>query len=395
MIQRPYLREAIARALRRAPICYVAGPRQAGKTTLAREFLDYRHSAYFDLEDPETESRLSAGRLALSQDTPLTVIDEIQRRPDLFPLLRVLADSPDRKTSYLILGSSSPGLLKGVSESLAGRVELVEVGGFEVRETGMDSLQRLQLRGGFPRSFLAKDEEDSLSWRKNFLTLVVEKDMPQLGASSASAVLLRLWSMIAHYHGQVWNATEPARSLGISESTVRRMVDLFEGLYLVRVLRPWHENLSKRQVKSPKLYIRDSGLLHVLLGIRTIGDLVSHPKAGASWEGFVIEQILRLFEPDDAAFWATHNGAELDLLLFKGQRRFGFEVKLNPAPRITPSMRIAMNDLRLDRLWVVHPGDTSWPLDDSISALSVTDLFRMRADSLVALATTERMPRPE
>lgn len=325
---------------------------------------------------------MSAGKLALSQDTPLTVIDEIQRRPDLFPLLRILADDPDRKTSYLILGSSSPNLLKGVSESLAGRVELVESGGFEPRETGLDSLDRLRLRGGFPCSFLAENEEDSLAWRKNFLSLVVEKDIPQLGVSSPAAILYRLWTMIAHYHGQVWNAAEPARSLGIGETTVRRMVDLFEGLYLIRVLRPWHENLLKRQVKSLKLYIRDTGLLHVLLGIRTTGDIVSHPKAGASWEGFIIEHAIRLFEPDDSAFWATHNGAELDLILFKGQYRFGFEVKMNPAPRITPSMRNAISDLRLDHLWGVHPGNASWPLSESITALAATDFFRMQPESL-------------
>lgn len=375
MIERPFLRDAIARALRRSPICYVAGPRQAGKTTIARSFLDPRHSAYFDLEDPEAESRLAAPRLALNQDTPLTVIDEVQRRPDLFPLLRVLADSPDRKTSYLILGSSSPGLLKGVSESLAGRVELVEVGGFEPRETGLESMYRLRLRGGLPRSFLAADEEDSLAWRKNFLSLIVEKDVPQLGISTPSAVLLRLWTMIAHCHGQVWNAAEPARSLGIGETTVRRIVDRFEGMYLVRSLRPWHENLSKRQVKAPKLYIRDPGLLHALLGIRSPGDLVSHPKSGASWEGFVVENAIRVLEPDDAAFWATHNGAELDLLLFKNGRRVGFEAKLNSAPGVTASMRIALKDLSLKRIWVVHPGDKTWPLDDRITALAAADLF--------------------
>ena len=376
MIERTSLRSDVVKILERSPICYVAGPRQSGKTTLARTFLEPRHSAYFDLEDPETESRLSAPKLALNQDTPLTVIDEIQRRPDLFPLLRVLADSPDLRTRYLILGSSSPGLIKGVSESLAGRAEIVEVGGFEPQETGLDSLERLQLRGGFPRSYLAKNDEDSIAWRKSFLSLIIEKDIPQLGATTPSAVLARLWTMIAHYHGQIWNAADPARSLGIGETTIRRLVDLLEGLYLIRVLRPWHENISKRQVKSPKLYIRDSGLLHILLGIRGPGDLVSHPKSGASWEGFILENTIRSLKPDDSAFWATHNGAELDLLLIKGGKRFGVEIKLNTAPQVTPSMRIALADLSLDHLWVIHPGHRTWPLSESVTALAAVGLFR-------------------
>lgn len=375
MLHRIELQRQVEVALSRSTICYLAGPRQSGKTTLARTFLDSVHPAYFDLEDPDAESRLSAPKLALNQDTPLTVIDEIQKVPELFPLLRVLADSPDRRTKYLILGSASPRVLKGVSESLAGRVELVELGGFSPSETGADSIETLRLRGGLPPSFLAASDEDSLAWRKSFLSLLAEKDIPALGTGLPAATLLRLLAMVAHYHGQVWNAAEPARSLGLSESRVRSLVEFFEGLYLVRSLRPWHENLAKRQVKSPKLYFRDSGLLNALLGIRSRGELAAHPKSGASWEGFVIEQLLRQVRHDEAYFWATHNGAELDLLLMEGGRRIGFEFKLSSSPGITKSMRIAMEDLGLDRLWLVHPGERSWPLDDKIDAISSTELL--------------------
>jgi len=375
MIDRVTFRERVQKAMERAPICYLAGPRQSGKTTLARMLLDPRHSAYFDLEDPEADSRLAALKAALNQDTPVTVIDEVQTRPDLFPALRYLADSPDRRTRYLILGSSSPAIQKGVAESLAGRVEIVELGGFGPDEIGMESMDRLRLRGGLPRSYLAGDDDSSMRWRKDFIALITARDLPLAGAGSNPAVLARFWTMMAHYHGQIWNAAEPARSLGLGETTIRRLVDIFEGLYHVRVLRPWHENLSKRQVKAPKLYIRDQGLLNALLGIATPGDLAAHPKCGAAWEGFVMEHLVRFLEPDEAWYWATHNGAELDLFLMKSGRRYGFEIKMTSNPSVTPSMRIANTDLGLERLWLVHPGSGTWPLADGMVATTLPDIL--------------------
>ncbi len=372
MIDRDEARKRIERALGRAPICFLAGPRQSGKTTLARSFLPAEHSAYFDLEDPESESRLAAPKLALSQDSPLTVIDEVQRRPDLFPLLRILADASERKGRYLILGSAAPSVLKGVSESLAGRVELVELGGFDLSELGPGAEESLRLRGGLPPSFLAASDADSLAWRKQFLTLVAEKDIPALGTGIAPRTLSRFLAMAAHYHAQTWNSSELGRSLGLGEASVRRLLGYLEGLYLVRALRPWHEKLAKRQVKSPKVYFRDTGLVNALLGIRERGDLVSHPKSGAVWEGFALEAVLAAVEHDEAYFWGTHNGAELDLLLFVGGERIGFEFTLSPEPRVTPSMRSALADLGLDRLYVVHSGDKAWPLGERIEALPLS-----------------------
>lgn len=364
----------IRKSLKRAAICYLAGPRQVGKTTLARRFLPFDHPAYFDLEDPASIARLEAPKAALNQDTPLTVIDEIQLRPDLFPLLRVLSDSPDRKTAWLILGSASPSVLKGVAESLTGRVELINLSGFSLREVGHDNIDTLLVRGGFPRSYLADTSADSLQWRKQFINMIVSRDLPSLGVQLPQAVLVRLFTMMAHWHGQVWNAAEPARSLGISETTVHRLTDFFEGLYFIRQLRPWHANLKKRQVKRPKLYIRDSGLCQVLLGIRDRGSLYSHPKAGAVWEGFVMETILDTYEPDEAWFWATHNGAELDLLLVKNGRRTGFEIKISDAPKLTPSMGIALQDLELENLYVVHGGIHSWDMADRVRAVPMSGL---------------------
>jgi predicted AAA+ superfamily ATPase len=368
MLDRIFYGDAVQRALDRAPITYLAGPRQIGKTTLARTFLMPDNPGYFDLEDPISLARLADPLQALNQNTPLTVIDEIQRWPDLFPILRVLADSPQRRTQWLILGSASPTIIKGVSESLAGRVELVNMGGFDLSETGPGTLETLWLRGGFPRSYLAASDSDSLVWRKQFLNLVVERDLAALGVSLPATTPMRLLSMMAHWHGQIWNAAEPARSLGISETTVRRLTDFFEGLYLIRLLRPWHANLAKRQVKTPKLYLRDSGLCNALLGIGDRGTLVSHPKSGAVWEGLVVEDLVRRYRPDEVAFWATHNGAELDLLLVKDSKRYGFEIIFNTAPTLTPSMKISLTELNLETLIVVHPGTRHWPMAERIVA---------------------------
>jgi len=294
------------------------------------------------------------------------VVDEVQRRPDLFPILRVLADRRPLRARFLILGSASPGLLRQSSESLAGRIETIAMTGFGLPELGAEALARHWRRGGFPLSYLARSESDSIRWRNQFTQTFLERDLPQLGVQVPATTMLRFWTMLAHYHGGIWNAAEPARSLGLSQPTVRRYLDLLSDLFVVRQLPPWHENLKKRQVKSPKVYIRDSGLLHQLLGIATEKDLLSHPKSGSSWEGYAIEEVLRVARPSQAYFWATHTGAELDLLLMRQGRRIGVEVKRQDAPRLTPSMRIALDDLALDQLTVLYPGSTVYDLTDRV-----------------------------
>ena len=344
----------------------LVGPRQAGKTTLARQFLAPDAAGYFDLEDPVSLARLEQPMTALGELRGTVVIDEIQRAAGLFPVLRVLADRGDGVAKFLILGSASPALLQKSSESLAGRLEVVELSGFSMAEVGADHLRVLWLRGGFPLSYLAGSEEDSFAWRKNFIRTFAEHDLAAFGAGIASAAMLRFWTMLAHYHGQAWNAAEVAGSLGVSANTVRRYLDLLTGTFMVRQLQPWHENLGKRQVRAPKIYFRDSGLFHALLGIRTEADALTHPKLGASWEGYAIEQAIQHHQPDEVYFWGTHNGAELDLLMFKSGRRFGIECKRADAPRLTPSMHIAMRDLKLDSLTVLYPGSKSYALAENI-----------------------------
>lgn len=373
MILRPALIETIRTALGRSRVVALLGPRQCGKTTLARQFVPTDSLNYFDLEDPLSLARLEEPMLALGNLEGLVVIDEVQRRTELFPILRVLADRQPLPARFLVLGSASPELLRQSSESLAGRLERVTIGGLSLPEVGREAHGQHWLRGGFPLSFLAADDNDSHAWRKNFIQTVLERDLPQLGVGIPGPTLLRFWTMLAHYHGQIWNAAELARSLGVNESTARRYLDLLEGVFMVRQLQPWHENLKKRQVKSPKVYFRDSGLLHQLLGIRTPRDLLSHPKCGASWEGYVIEEVLKLVQPDEAYFWGTHGGAELDLLLFIAGRRIGIEVKRMDAPRFTPSMRIALEDLALDRLVILYPGERRYLLAEQVEAVPFRD----------------------
>lgn len=376
MIERLSLSSRIRAALRRSRAVALLGPRQSGKTTLARAFLPEEAPGYFDLEDPESLARLSEPMTTLKTLRGLIVIDEIQRRPDLFPILRVLCDRKPSPAKFLLLGSAAPALIRLASETLAGRVETIEVGGFTLAEAGIGKQAPYWLRGGFPPSFLARTDGDSFAWRKAYIQTILERDVPQLGFSIPSTALGRFWTMLAHYHGQIWNAAEPARSLGIGESTVRRYLDLMEGLFMVRQLQPWHANLKKRQVKAPKIYLRDTGLLHQLLGIRSLVQLEGHPKCGASWEGHAIAQALDILQPDEAYFWATHEGAELDLLAIKGGRRFGIECKRTDAPRLTPSMRIAMRDLALHRLWVLYPGNRRYPLGEGIEAVPLSVAIR-------------------
>jgi predicted AAA+ superfamily ATPase len=374
MITRPQELGRIRRALKRSRVVALIGPRQCGKTTLARQIVPPDSPNYFDLEDPTSLARLAEPMTSLSALRGVVVIDEVQRRPDLFPVLRVLADRKPLRARFLILGSASPALLRQSSESLAGRAETIPLSGFSLAEVGARQQNRHWLRGGFPRAFLARSNADSLAWRRQFIQTFVERDLPQLGINIPAQAMLRFWTMVAHYHGNIWNAAEPARSLGLSEPTVRRYLDALTGLFMVRQLQPWHENLGKRQVKSPKIYVRDSGLLHQLLGIRTDKELLSHPKCGASWEGYVVEEALKHFQPDEAYFWATHQGAELDLLLFKDGRRLGVEIKRMDAPTLTPSMRIALENLQLDRLVILYPGNTRYALAKRVEVLPLATL---------------------
>jgi predicted AAA+ superfamily ATPase len=301
-------------------------------------------------------------------------MDEIQRRPDLFELLRVLVDRPESSVRFLILGSASPGLVRGISESLAGRIGFVDLSGFDLREVGLEHRTRLWTRGGFPRSFLAEDDASSAAWREDFSRTFLERDIPQLGITIPAETLRRFWTMISHYHGQVWNAAHFARSLGTSEKTARRYLDILSGAYMVRVLPPWYENIRKRQVKAPKIYIRDSGILHALLQIKTMADLQGHPKLGSSWEGFCLEQLIGYLGMRDIYFWATHAGAELDLLLTVGGNRYGFEFKYADAPGPKRSMHIAIKDLELEQLWIIYPGQQEYNIGENIAVIPIDNI---------------------
>jgi uncharacterized protein len=372
MIERAGLQSSVRAALSRSPAVALVGPRQVSKTTLARSLLEGASPNWFDLEDPQVEAQLATPLVALKDLRGLIVIDEVQHAPELFKVLRVLIDRPDNPARFLLLGSASPALLRQSSESLAGRLEVIEASGFTLAETGADRTAALWWRGGFPRSFTAGSDTACRIWRREFIRTVVERDLRQLGMNVAAPALYRFWSMLAHYHGQTWNAADPARSLGVNESTVRRYLDWLTQAYLVRQLQPWFANLGKRQVKAPKIYLRDSGLLHELLGIADPAALARHPKCGASWEGFALDQVLRIAQPDEAYFWATHAGAELDLLMFKDGRRVGVEFKHSDAPQLTPSMKIAMQDLALDALHVVYPGARRYALAPRVEAVPLS-----------------------
>jgi predicted AAA+ superfamily ATPase len=378
-LPRPRDEERLLRLLRTHPVVGILGPRQVGKTSLARAVVR-RHRGpvtLLDLEDPADLARLADARLTLEPLRGLVVIDEIQRRPDLFPLLRVLADRPRRPARFLVLGSASPDLLRQSAESLAGRVAYHELGGFSLEDVGPRRADRLWFRGGFPRSFLARTEREGDEWRRAFVRTFVERDLPQLGITIPGATLERFWAMLAHYHGQVWNASEFSRSFGVSDASVRRYVDLLAATFAVRTLLPWSENLGKRQVRSPKVYLADCGILHALLGIRERRDLERHPKLGASWESFALEAVVRRLgvEWRECHFWATHGGAELDLLVVRGRRRWGFEFKRTSAPAVTRSMRVALQDLRLERLDVVHGGPHSFALAPRMRAVAFSRLL--------------------
>lgn len=374
MIPRQQHIEALTAALKRSRVVLLVGPRQCGKTTLARQIVPEDSIKYFDLEDPVDLARLEEPMTALEPLRGLVVIDEVQRRPDLFPVLRVLVDRRNAPARFLVLGSASGDLQRQSSESLAGRVEQLTLSGFNVRELDSNAEPRLWLRGGFPLSYLAHNNVDSGTWRNNFIQTLLERDLPQWGVRVPAMALRRFWTMLAHYHGQTWNAAEPARALSVSQSTTRRYLDLLTDAYMIRQLQPYHANIGKRQVKSPKVYVRDSGLLHQLLGIGTEKELLSHPKVGASWEGFVIEQVLALVRSDEAYFWATHQGAEIDLVLRRGGRWFGIECKRTDMPRMTPSIRIALEDLGLEQVAIIYPGRKHFSIAPGVEALPLSSL---------------------
>lgn len=378
MIQRPDYLLRLKTALGRSPVTALLGPRQCGKTTLARQLSEHQKSTFFDIESLPDRRRLQNPELMLGSLTDLVVLDEIQEMPELFQVLRVLVDRPDNQARFLILGSASPEIIKSASESLAGRLEFIELQGFDLSETGTNSWEKLWLRGGFPRSFLADSEEDSLAWREGFIRTFLERDIPQLGISIPSVTMRRFWTMLAHYHGQTWNAAEIGRSMGLSDKTVRSYLDILTGTFMIRQLQPWFENLGKRQVKSPKIYFRDTGLLHSLLDIPNGHNLLGHPKVGASWEGFVLEQAMQILHPNAEYFWGTHAGAELDLVFQSGGNRYGIEIKFNEAPTLTPSMRIASSELSLEHLWIIYPGNETYPVMKNITALPFKNLETIR-----------------
>jgi len=374
ILKRPDLLARIEGRLRSNPVVLLLGPRQSGKTTLARKFAAQRKAEYFDLESPADRSRLAQPMTALEPLRGWVVIDEAQLQPELFPILRVLVDRRPVRARFLVLGSASPDLARGVSESLAGRVAMVPMAGFDLSEVGPKALRSLWLRGGFPRSFLAKTEAESRQWREDFIQTFLERDVRRFGVQVAPMTLRRFWTMVAHYHAQIWNASEIGRSLGEAHTTVKRHLDIMCGAFVMRQLPPWFENLGKRQVRSVKVYLRDSGLLHSLLGIPSFAALEAHPKLGASWEGFAVEEVLRITGDREAYFWNTQGGAELDLLVFINGRRVGFEFKYADAPAITKSLQVAREDLGVRRVFVVHPGPGSYPLNEWAEAVSIHDV---------------------
>ena len=375
-IPRPYHLRRLTLLLRERPVVALLGARQVGKSTLARQLAAARRgpTTWFDLENPVDLARLSDPGLELRPLRGLVVLDEIQRLPDVFPLLRVLADRPRTPARFLVLGSASPELLRQTSETLAGRVAFHTLDGFDLRE--VRDLDRLWLHGGFPRAYLARSPAAGRRWRDDFIRTFLERDLPELGSTVPSTTLRRFWTMLAHWHGQLWNGAEFGRAFGVAHTTVRRYLDLLTSVFVVRQLPPWHENVAKRQVRAPKVYVGDSGILHALLGLNSRDALVSHPKVGASWEGFVVRQVCHLLaaRPDQCFHWSTYSGAELDLLVVAGSRRYGFEVKRTEAPRLTPSMRSALDTLDLRRLDVVHAGQRSYRLAPRVRALPAAQL---------------------
>jgi predicted AAA+ superfamily ATPase len=365
--------------VRRHLVVGITGARQVGKTTLAYALAKRINIpvSFYDLENPEDMARLSDPMRALKRLKGLVIIDEIQRYPNLFPVLRVLVDRHNHPARFLVLGSASPELLRQGSETLAGRIYYYQLGGFALDEIGVDQHTRLWLRGGFPRSYLARTGAESEEWRRGFVRTFLERDLPQLGITIRSSTLHRFWTMLAHYHGQIWNASEFGRSFGVADTTIRNYLDILTSALVIRQLQPWYENISKRQVKAPKIYLSDSGILHSLLNLRSLKDLEGHPKVGASWEGFALEQVTRQLgaRPEECFFWATHSGAELDFLVVRGKKRLGFEFKRTASPRVTPSMRSALDDLNPQRIDIIHAGEHTFDIEKKVRAVALTRIL--------------------
>ncbi len=375
MIQRSAYLQKIRTALRRAKITAILGPRQCGKTTIAREIASLIPSHFLDMESPSDRARLQNPELYLTSLADLIIIDEIQLFPQLFRVLRVISDKKKNNGSFLILGSASPRLMKHASDSLAGRIEFIDLQGFDVMETGHGKRDELWLRGGFPLSFLAKNNEDSVAWREGFVRTFLQRDIPQLGIRIPEATLRRFWTMLAHSHGQVLNKSQLAGSMGVSHTTIQSYIDILTATYMIRTLQPWYSNMKKRQVKSPKIYFTDTGILHHLLGIRSREDLLSHPVLGTSWESFAIEQLVRTQNIQNPYFWSTYSGAEIDLLIMEGGKRIGVECKMSETPKVTKSMHSALADLKLDRIYVVYPGPDRYPVHEKIEVVSLQHII--------------------
>ncbi len=375
MIPRLQYKNHIITAIKRSKVTAILGPRQCGKTTLAREISREFPSQFLDLESPADQSKLQNPEQYLSGIPGLIIIDEIQQSPELFPVLRVLADKSDKNGRFLILGSVSPDLSKRASESLAGRIEFIDLHGFNISETGWEDYRRLWARGGFPPSYLADTEEDSLVWREGFVRTFLQRDIPQLGINIPSTTLRRFWTMLAHSHGQLLNSSQLAKSMGMNDKTIRSYIDILTATYMVRPVQPWHANLKKRQVKSPKIYISDTGLLHHLLGLRDMEDLLGHPQLGASWESFALEQIARNIPALVPYFWSTYSGAELDFFATHRGKNIGVECKFTETPKTTRSQHVALEDLKLDKIYVVYPGAERYPLHKSIEACPLPELI--------------------
>lgn len=374
MIKRNGYIEYLKKAIGRSRAVALLGPRQSGKTTLARELVDIHSPNYFDLEDQSSVIALADPKSVLEPLKGIVVIDEVQERPELFPILRVLLDRQPLPAQFFILGSASQNLLRQSSESLAGRLELIEMGGFDITEVGKKKESQLWFRGGFPLSFLAKNDADSLKWRSSFIKTFLERDLREQGIDVPAITLHRFWAMLANSHGQIWNAAPIAASLGISEPTVRKYLDIFTGLFMVRQLHPWHVNIKKRQVKSPKIYLRDTGILHSLLELKTEPEVLRHPLCGFSWEGFVMEQLIRILEIDYPYFWATHQGAEIDLVFNHGGYMYGVEIKRADAPTMTPSMTNALEDLKLERIAVIYPGKRRYSVHKKVDVVPFDEI---------------------
>lgn len=382
-IQRTVKIETLNQLVKNNPVVAILGPRQCGKTTLSGQFSSQwpSEATFFDLENPRDVQRLDEPLLALENIRGLIVIDEIQRTPDLFPVLRVLADR-NKKAKYLILGSASRDLIRQSSETLAGRISYLEIGGFSSQLVGASKTEKLWIRGAFPKSFLAASETVSYQWRQDFIATFLERDIPQLGINIPARSLGRFWKMLAHYHGQVFNASEIGKSLGVSDHTAQRYLDLLSGTFMVRQLRPWYSNTKKRVVKRPKIYFRDSGILHALFALESKKDVLLHPKLGASWEGFALEEAIKIaqLKEDEIFFWGVHAAAEIDLVFQKKGRLYGIEVKYAQAPGITQSMRSAMAELSLSHLWIIYPGNESYSLDRNVTVIALPDLNKLKRD---------------